>query len=387
MEKKLNILMCCYLPLNETLGGAKGYLDVAKNYRRLGHHVDLLGIDEIVGPEKPYEDEEWRILNAPHKIREYLLKNSDRYDVIEYESLYLPFDLKPEVKALLVARCSLLDLNFNYISIPRFSGIRSLLGFFLKNKKRKEKIQKKILQAMQTFKFSDLINVQNPNDCDLLFQNGIPKEKIIIQPLAIFKKKMDLFESEKKINHIKSKRKIAFVGTFDNRKGAVEFPTIIERILTKFPDVEFKLIGVLGMFATEEKVIKYLGVKYKKNITVVGKFSPEKLPALLSDCLIGLFPSYLESFGYGALEMMAMDLPVVGYNSPGINMFLLSELMHPRGDVEGIIFSLEKLLSDEKFQKDCISKCRKNVEPFIFENQKNKSIEKYQELVGKREKI
>jgi len=126
--------MCCHLPLKATLGGAKVYLEAAEFYKRLGHKVHLVGIDEMAGIDDPYMDELWRIENFPEILKKYILTNHSNYDVIEFESLYLPYCLKKEVKSLLVARSVLLDLHFREISIPRFPGLRSIAGLLFKKR-------------------------------------------------------------------------------------------------------------------------------------------------------------------------------------------------------------------------------------------------------------
>jgi glycosyltransferase involved in cell wall biosynthesis len=338
MDNKLNILMCCYLPLKPTLGGAKGYLEVAQNYRNLGHNVELVGIEEIVGLDQPYMDEGWRVLYFPQKLKEYLLKHGNRFDVVEYESIYLPFSMKKELKCILAVRCSLLDVHLQNIVIPRFFGPRALVGFLLKSLHRKIKLNKKIKQSLISMSYADFVNVQNPTDQKALIKYGIDSKKIIVQPLGLFQEKINQFDYIRSLKENNSKKKIiAFIGTFDNRKGAIEFPKIIKKILDSHPNVEFKLLGVVGMFPSEESIYHYIGNEFRQRLHIRGRFSQEELPELLNDCTYGIFPSYLESFGYGVLEMMAMGLPVVGYNSPGIDMLLLKELTVSPGNVDELV--------------------------------------------------
>ena len=376
--------MCCYLPLKPTLGGAKGYIEVAQNYRRLGHNVDLVGIDTIVGLDQPYMSEEWRLVNFPGKLRDYLLVHSKKYDVVEYESLYLPFSVKNEVDCLLAVRCSLLDLNFLQIKIPKFKGLRAMAGFLFKSWSRKKKLNNKIKQSLKSMDSADLINVQNPTDKELLIKYKFSADKIIVQPLGMFEDKYTQYNKIKLDKNTGLVRKtIVFVGTFDNRKGAVEFPLIIKKILTKHHDVDFKLLGVLGMFPTEESVYEYIGNEFRDRVHIQGRFQPDELPLLLNDCSYGIFPSYLESFGYGVLEMMTMGLPVVGYNSPGINMLLLEELKVQPGDIDQMVSIFSRLITDHKFALDCSEKCEAKVKLFIYENQENLSIKTYQEKILK----
>lgn len=378
LEKKLNILMCCHLPLRPTLGGAKVYIEAAQTYRQLGHNVTLIGIDEIVGSNYPIMDENWRVQHFPELLSEYLKQNAHSYDVVEYESIYLPLSLKNELKCLLVARSVLLDLHMKEIKFPRFKSLRSLVGYFFKSRQRKIKLNAKIEQSLVSIRHADFVNVPNPSDKAILEKFGIPSDKIVVQPYGLSNARLEQFNNFKIKHPLKKERIIiAFVGTFDNRKGAVEFPVIMKKLVKLYPDVQFKLLGVLGMFPDEESIYKYLGDDLRRNVLIRGKYSPEELPELLNDCSFGIFPSYLESFGFGVLEMMAMGLPVVGYDSPGINMLLLKELTATPGKTEEVVRHFSNLMSNEIFRNECVRRTQEKVSEFIYENQKNNSLIQY----------
>lgn len=374
--------MCCHLPLKLTLGGAKVYIEAAQIYRHLGHNVDLIGIDEIVGSDQPYMNEDWRVLNFPAKLYEFLKQHAHRYDVIEYESIYLPFQIKEQLSCVLVARSVLLDLHLKEIKIPRFRGMKSLAGFLVKSWQRNAKLNNKIQQSLKSISYADFVNVPNPSDKEILIKYGIGVEKIIVQPYGMFEDKIECFD-QMRLNSLDkgSKKIIAFVGTFDNRKGAVEFPEVIQKILDTYFDVEFKLIGVLGMFPTVEDIYNYVGAEFRNRVHIVGKYSPEELPILLKDCTYGIFPSYLESFGFGVLEMMAIGIPVVGYDSPGINMLLLPELTVKPGNIDDLLSIFSKLLGNEEFSKECVNRCLLKTKNFIYEKQENYAIQSYQKKI------
>lgn len=383
MEKdlKLNILMCCHLPLRATLGGAKVYIEAAQAYRILGHSVDLVGIDEIVGTDQPFMDENWRVLNFPKKLHLYIGLNAHRYDVIEYESIYLPFPKVTFIKSILVARSVLLDLHLRDVKIPHFKGFRAYAGLLLKSWQRNARLNLKITQSLKSMSYADRINVPNPADKKILIRYGIDPAKIIVQPYGLFQKRLDQFKNNNFKNNNSKKKIIAFVGTFDNRKGAVEFPLIIRSILETHPTAEFKLLGVLGMFPSEESIYRYIGEEFRSRVHIKGQYSPDELPDLLQECSYGIFPSYLESFGFGVLEMMANNLPVVGYDSPGINMLLLEELIVSPGKVKDLLAVFSRLFNDEQFSQNCVLKCKEKVSHFIYETQENLAVENYQKTL------
>ena len=380
MTKKLKILMCCHLPLNPKLGGAKVYIEAAETYRYHGHEVELVGVEKVTGENEPYMNESWRLKNYPSLLKNFLEKNKIQYDVIELEAPYLLEKPLLENRPLIVARSVLLDLHLREISIPRFKGLRSFLGHILKGPARRKVLEEKINQSLLSMRNADLINVPNPSDAKTLMSNGFSAEKIIIQPYGIFLKRWEHLSSAQQGS---KSNKVAFVGTFDNRKGAVEFPIIMKWLLKKIPNIKFKFLGVLAMFPNSEAIQKYLGPNLSESSEIVSTFAPEELHKHLADCKVGLFPSYLESFGFGVLEMMASGIPVVGYDSPGINMMINPDLLVKPGDAEMCAKKICLLLEDENFYDTQKSIALTKAKEFIYENQKNVSLETYLKLVSK----
>lgn len=374
---KMRILMCCHLPLTSTLGGAKVYLEAAECYRRAGHDVELVGIDGIVGKDRPVMSEPWRLENFPDSLKKYIEQRINQFDVVEFEVPYLPFEIKRPKGKLLIARSVLLDLHLKEIKIPRFKGLKAILGFIFKSRKRNNQLNKKIEMILKAIQFADGINVPNPDDKEILLKFGIPEEKIIVQPYGIFESRKVTLQKAHQYNSSNIKHKIAFVGTFDNRKGAVEFPEIIKQIVHKHPNIKFKFLGVFAMFTSEEMILNHLGNQYANNVEIIGKFNSDDLPSLLSDCTIGIFPSYLESFGFGALEMMAAGMPVIGYSCPGVRSLLPKENLVPRGDVKSLIHRLLKLIEDSGHYQNCKHQLKSSVDEFIYEKQINRAIETY----------
>jgi glycosyltransferase involved in cell wall biosynthesis len=150
---------------------------------------------------------------------------------------------------------------------------------------------------------------------------------------------------------------IAFIGTFDLRKGAREFPEIINAVSKKIPNVKFKLIGTSAMFPTKESILHYLPAETHPFVEIIPKFKPEDLKKHIANSTLGIFPSHMESFGFGVLEMMTAGLPVVAYNVPGPNELLPQSLLVPRNDYQEMCSKLVKLIQDEAFYIETREAC------------------------------
>ncbi len=130
-------------------------------------------------------------------------------------------------------------------------------------------------------------------------------------------------------------RTIAFVGGWHVRKGRRSWPQIIRQIRLEHSEIRFRLIGT---GALEREVLSELDPRDVNSVSVVSRYGPAELPSLLSDAHLGLFPSYVEGFPLGVLEMLAAGLPVIGWNAPGQREMLgqfRESMMVPIGDVEG----------------------------------------------------
>lgn len=371
--------MCCHFVVKSDLGGPKGYIEVADSYRRLGHEVTIAGMNEIAGRE---DIAAWELENFSEYLKQYILKHHHNYDVIEYEALYLPFNLKNEVRSILVARSVLLELHFLNIDLPPLRNLRSIAGYWLKKHKRSLELKKKIKTFLLAMKYADVVNVSNPADEKILIEHGIPSEKIVMQPYGIYEKRFQAFQIEKKES---TAPVISFVGSFDRRKGAVEFPYIIQRVAKEFPGVKFRLMGVLGLFRSGDEIRKYLGEKNSKHVEIIERFNPEHLPGLLNDCALGIFPSHLESFGFGVLEMMSAGLPVIGYDAPGTNMLLPADLLVRIADKKAMAEKIISFLKNQKMREQFRKICRDRASTYIYENQENFSIKRYEELLAHRD--
>ncbi|MES2307869.1 MAG: glycosyltransferase [Verrucomicrobiota bacterium] len=284
-----------------------------------------------------------------HNLKSYLQEFSEEYDVVEYEHFLLPFErsLFPS-KTLFVARASLLAHHYLRIRLPKptywLDRVRKAIRPGVLHPSL---VKAGVAQAQKTIEEADLVNVANRQDFQVLVESGIPENKILVQPYGLSE------QSIRKLGALDANRKtsprVAFIGTFDVRKGASEMPAIIDQLVQEIPGVCFRLLGTAAEFQTAEDVLKRLPQKHRSKIEVIPHYQSEQLPSLLEDCAVGLFPSYLESFGFAALEMMMASLPVAAYRAPGPSDFMPSDWLVQSGDSKGLVSLLSRWLKDPVF--------------------------------------
>ena len=180
---------------------------------------------------------------------------------------------------------------------------------------------------------------------------------------------------------------VAFVGTFDYRKGANEFPEIVASVSASVPSVKFRLLGTAGMFEDAEQVLAHFPRRSRHRIEVVPKFRPEDLPSLLAPCSAGIFPSYIEGFPFGVLEMLAASLPVFAYDVPGPRETLPVEHLTPPGDAQSMGLKVANLLTDHAKLSAARHEAKKKSQQYTWAEAAKTTHEIYTGLLSNRSSV
>lgn len=340
----MRILICSPKPLTKTLGGPKVYAEVAEAYRSLGAEVTLLGPQSICPGFGRYADKLSQTQAYAASLKAYLQENAASFDVIEYSHQSLPYARATFPSApLMVARSVLLLHHVYEIGMPAWPGVRGWIGTHFRRPLRHRRLGKRLQLAQQTVEAADLVNVCNAADRDRLIAYGIDASKIQVRYFGMSDARWAAFDAISP--QPPPAPRVAFVGTFDLRKGATHFPKLIAQVAQHLPDVRFRLLGARGLMKDEAEVRRFFPEALQDHLELWMRYNPDDLPALLAPCSVGVFPSYIEGFPFGVLEMQAAALPVVAFDAPGPPEMLPADLLVPPGDVEGMANKLIHLLS------------------------------------------
>lgn len=337
------ILFCSQNALDLTLGAPKVILESGRALQGCGWDVRWASDEDIcpnIGRIRGIE----KLRRFSEALRRFLTEHAASFDVVEYDHAYLPFERSEfPVNTLFVARSVLLAQHFERIEIPRDTTFRSLAGWLIHGYRRWNELRVAIRQADHTFRNADLIHVSNHDDREELLRRGFSSEGILVLPFGLFEYRLAEFTRECSPAPAGT-RKVAFVGTFDLRKGAAEFPGIVARVLRSVPDARFKLLGTRDIDATA--AASRFPSRLQAHLEIIPSYDPQDLPLLLRDCDLGVFPSHVEGFGFGVLEMLAAGLPVIAYDAPGPPMMLRPEWLVPRADAAALADRVARLLQD-----------------------------------------
>jgi glycosyltransferase involved in cell wall biosynthesis len=334
----MRILLISVAPLRKELGASKVLIELAEELERLDWHCQLSSIPELLGRNATEGD-----FQGAEALRSYLHKHASDYDVVDYGLGYLPFP-RTEFAAntLFVERSVLLIHHFDDIKLPTYRTWKARAHALVYGRRTSARHREIVDRVDRSLAGADLVNVSNDDDKAILIRAGVPKDKIVVIPYGLSLERLSIFEQRPTLRA--EAPTVAFVGTFDSRKGATDFPTIVSRIVDNIPEARFLL---LGTYKSESDVLARFPRGIRSKIRVVPHYPADSLPELLSPCAIGVFPSYIEGFGFGVLEMLAAGLPVIAYAAPGPPMMLPDRYLVPIGDAAALSDKVIAMLRNE----------------------------------------
>lgn len=145
---------------------------------------------------------------------------------------------------------------------------------------------------------------------------------------------------------------ILFVHWMAPRKGALELPAIIRRILKKNPQSRFILVGGGPLVGWLRKELKQ--ETQRSQVEITGKVPHLKLKHYFKRADFFIMPSRQEGFPRVLLESMAMGLPFVSTDVGGVREIVGEELWEcvvPRLSPDLFADKVIRLLSDAKEMK------------------------------------
>lgn len=115
---------------------------------------------------------------------------------------------------------------------------------------------------------------------------------------------------------------VTFIGRLEVRKGVIDLAAAIPQVLKVYPQAKFRFVGrpwrsprpQLNMQHYLEQMLK----PYLNSVEFTGHIPSDKLPTILTETDICVFPSLWEPFGLVCTEAMAAARGVVASNAGGM---------------------------------------------------------------------
>ncbi|MBI2619750.1 MAG: glycosyltransferase family 4 protein [Ignavibacteriales bacterium] len=204
------------------------------------------------------------------------------------------------------------------------------------------------------------VTLTNAMRVSVLRNTMIPDEKIRVIPfgadMSIFDPSRYKRTRSRKIFGISSRAlAIALIGRFDPQKGHEDLLLAAPKVLEEFPHSIFLFVG--EETRGEEGFRNHLqSLVESSSLQERVRFLPftSNVPELLAAIDLVVMPSYSESFGFLAVEAMAMGIPVVGTNTGGLSEIIqdgVTGFLTQPGDYTQLADRIVKVLKEKKLYK------------------------------------
>ncbi len=347
MTSRLRILMVCQMPWDRNLGGPRVQVELADEFRAAGHTVDKFSYEDAFPSGRSVLAECLDSRAFARLACAFVRKRAAEYDVIDAQHSNLPYSKRA--------------LQFSGLLVARSVGLYALYAAFAREEGRRWPDQPRGSRAgralrawrdwrtapnfPKSFEAADLINVCNQDELAYVRDVLGMGDKCVALPFGMSAARRESFVHEQwSVGERLAVQTVAFIGLWTPRKGSHDWADIVRLVWAARPAARFLF---LGTGRGPDVVWADLGIGPDDRITVVPSYQTDELPGLLRGATIGAFPSYIEGFPFGVLELVSAGLPTVAYDVPGCRA--LPQRIHPdwlvpAGDRGGFAARLLELL-------------------------------------------
>lgn len=357
-----------YFPVR---GGSTTYVyNLCKSLSNIGCEVYLVTIpDDINTTLKWYKDDNFHIycLDIPKRLRKE-----------RYFPIFLTFkigeileDVKPEIIHYAHGFFVPIVTKFNQKmrekptiwtiqNVPPyehrfnlFNYIKPLNGVLEKNYLFISKLYGRF--ALKLFDYEYLICVSEKT-AKLAIEGGVPSNKVRVIPdgvdIDFFTPKRDISKTKQELGLQECTPIILTVAGIISHKGLDYLVKVIPRVLKKYPDALFLIIGPVRSKSYFQDLTGLINeLKTGDNVKIIPGVDPSEINKYYTVCDIYVQPSLEEGFCMSILEAMACRKPVIGTRTGAIPNFINESkggiLIDPASS-EQIYGAVIGLLSDQE---------------------------------------
>ncbi len=211
-----------------------------------------------------------------------------------------------------------------------------------------------------------------------LIKLGCSKEKIVVHRMGI---DISKFRFTPRMPKNKEKVQLLTIGRLVEKKGVQYGIQAVAKVINKFPNIEYKIIGEGPLRGSLETLINDLNVIDR--VQLLGWKEQEELVKILSEADILLAPSVTshdgdqEGIPVVLMEALARGLPVISTYHSGIPELIQdkkSGLLVPEGDVNSLVEKLEYLFLNQKIWSEMGNVGRRHVDEYYGINKLNDQL-------------
>ena len=195
-------------------------------------------------------------------------------------------------------------------------------------------------------------------------------------------KQTDFFSAQYDLPEIDSLVKLVFLGRLYPDKGWNFTLEAMQRLAGQI-DLGKIAIIIAGDGPMRQQIASELS-RLTPNLHLLGRVSPEKVPALLANCDLHVTTSEKETRGLTILEAFAAGIPVLAPNSGGVveNIHHGSNgLLYNAGDRQDFCSKLKILIEDESWRRAMGDRARLSVKEHSWSQAVQNLIDIWQEAI------
>ena len=392
LGRPLHILMMIHTRWSRNLGGSRVQLELGEELCKLGCEVEKYSYENAFPEKERRRAGKFAGLAAVIRSNRSFSKcaiawaseNARRFDVIEAHQTDLPLSkIQLGFAGLLVARS--VGLIPKYDDFDRWAARRWPQEVTFRQRVHRlltlPASRRRSRDVLPSFHHADLINVSNCDDLSTVRGGMGFGDKVVCFPFGISDARRAAFDAAALPPAVRLPSKtIAFIGTWNSRKGSRDWPDIFVRLRARIPQAKLLLLGT-GI--SEVQVRQDFPADAQSAITVIPAYESDELPRLLAGATAGAFPGYLEGFGFSVLEKIAAGLSTIAYDAPGprdILGRLRRQAMVPPGDTAAFASALESILNlPEPAYAEQARQCRQAAATFSWADIAKATLETYRD--------
>lgn len=360
-------------------------MELAEQWRAAGHAVEHFSLSDAF-PKARGSRAGFAVRQVlfASKAAAFVKKNAARFDIIDAVIGSLPSSKK--------------ELGYSGLLVARSLGLYRLYDRFERNAHKRwpgrprgrffgrilyRLIRNWLMRAADdAVRHADLINVPNEHEANCLREEVDSGRQIIVQPYGLTAERHQaLWQAAAPAKIRLAHKKVSFVGMWAARKGSHDWAAIMRGIWQRIPEAQFCFLGTM---VDSNTILSDLRVEPSPQIEAISDYSPDDLPALLADCAVGAFPSYVEGFGLAVLEQLAAGIPTVAFDVAGPRDILgagLPDLPVPSGDLETFVNAICKILQlDQPAYEELSERSTEVATQFRWERIAEETLSAYRNL-------
>jgi glycosyltransferase involved in cell wall biosynthesis len=223
---------------------------------------------------------------------------------------------------------------------------------------------------------ADLVVVQSKFCEESMVMNGIPREKVLVNPMgvdaAVFKKR----------EAVPTKPRFICVGMICLRKGQQYLFRAFQLVKKQIPEAELICVGAYRPDFAKERP------RWKGTFTHYNNLSHAELAELLQTCTAFVFPSQEEGIARAQIEALASGLPVIGTHAGGATTLVrdgVEGFIVSSHDVRQIADAMIRLAQDRALnQRMGEAACLKGAERNTWQDYGDRLLAEYKRLLERR---